>query len=79
MSKEKIENLIYSLENEKDSWHPSSDSKKKAMLDKLKKDLSKFESVVNEEATCCGKCGRVHIKGNCKRPFLKGKSHCRTK
>ena len=129
MSKEKIENLIYSLENEKDSWHPSSDSKKKAMLDKLKKDLSKFESVVNEgrgdletimrvvedmaaedgttveeaaeeiihilritygldamdestvneEATCCGKCGRVHIKGNCKRPYLKGKSHCRTK
>ena len=37
------------------------------------------EAVVNEEATCCGKCGRVHIKGNCKRPFLKGKSHCRTK
>ena len=37
------------------------------------------ESTVNEEATCCGKCGRVHIKGNCKRPFLKGKSHCRTK
>ena len=48
MSKEKIENLIYSLENEKDSWHPSSDSKKKTMLDKLKKDLSKFESVVTE-------------------------------
>jgi len=48
MSKEKIENLIYSLENEKDSWHPSSDRKKKAMLDKLKKDLSKFESVVAE-------------------------------
>ena len=37
------------------------------------------ESTVNEEATCCGKCGRVHIKGNCKRPYLKGKSHCRTK
>ena len=37
------------------------------------------ESTVNEEATCCGKCGRVHVKGNCKRPFLKGKSHCRTK
>ena len=37
------------------------------------------ESTVNEEATCCGKCGRVHIRGNCKRPFLKGKSHCRTK
>ena len=37
------------------------------------------EGVVNEEATCCGKCGRVHVKANCKRPFLKGKSHCRTK
>ncbi len=35
------------------------------------------EESLNEEATCCGKCGRVHIKGNCKRPFLKGKSHCR--
>lgn len=37
------------------------------------------EQALNEEATCCGKCGRVHIKGNCKRPYLKGKSHCRTK
>ena len=45
MTKEKIEGMIWSLENENDSWHPSSDSKKKAMLDKLKKDLSKFESV----------------------------------
>lgn len=35
------------------------------------------EESLNEEATCCGKCGRVHVKGNCKRPFLKGKSHCR--
>jgi len=36
-------------------------------------------SPVNEEkATCCGKCGRVHVKGTeCKRPFLKGKDHCR--
>ena len=42
MSKEKIERLIYSLENQKDSWHPSSDSKKKAMLDKLKEDLSRL-------------------------------------
>ena len=32
---------------------------------------------LNEEATCCGKCGRVHVKGNCKRPFLKGAKHCR--
>ena len=47
MSKEKIERLIYSLENQKDSWHPSSDSKKKAMLDKLKKDLSRLNEIDN--------------------------------
>ena len=33
---------------------------------------------VDEGATCCGKCGRVHVKGTkCKRPFLTGKDHCR--
>ena len=48
MSKEKIEDMIWSLENEVKSWHPSNDSKKKAMLDKLRKKLSKFESVVTE-------------------------------
>ena len=39
----------------------------------------KGSEILNEEATCCGKCGRVHVKGNCKRPYLKGKSHCRNK
>ena len=35
---------------------------------------------LNEGATCCGRCGRVHVKGSgCKRPYLKGKSHCRNK
>ena len=48
MSKEKIEDMIWSLENEVKSWHPSSDSKKRSQIDKLKKDLSKFESIVNE-------------------------------
>jgi hypothetical protein len=37
----------------------------------------KGKEIVNEGATCCGKCGRVHVKGNCKRPYLKGKAHCR--
>ena len=33
---------------------------------------------LKEGATCCGRCGRVHVKGTeCKRPFLKGKDHCR--
>ena len=35
---------------------------------------------LTEGATCCGRCGRVHVKGSgCKRPYLKGKKHCRTK
>lgn len=39
-----------------------------------------MEEVIKEEATCCGRCGRVHVKGSgCKRPYLKGKKHCRTK
>jgi hypothetical protein len=36
------------------------------------------EVVKEEKATCCGKCGRVHVKGTkCKTPYLKGKDHCR--
>ena len=39
-----------------------------------------MEEVIKEEATCCGRCGRVQVKGSgCKRPYLKGKKHCRTK
>ena len=44
-----------------------------------KGELNKDKKDLKEEATCCGKCGRVHVKGNCKRPYLKGKSHCRNK
>ena len=32
------------------------------------------------KATCCGKCGRTHVKGTeCKKPFLTGKDHCRVR
>jgi len=32
------------------------------------------------QSTCCGKCGRKHVKGTkCKTPYLKGKDHCRTR
>jgi hypothetical protein len=36
-------------------------------------------SDINEaKATCCGKCGRVHVKGTeCKKPYLTGKKHCK--
>jgi len=37
-----------------------------------------LEQVNEEKATCCGKCGRVHVKGTkCKTPYLKGADHCR--
>lgn len=37
-----------------------------------------LEQVNEAKATCCGKCGRVHVKGTeCKKPYLKGKDHCR--
>ncbi len=36
------------------------------------------ETIKEEKATCCGKCGRVHVKGTkCKRPYLTGKKHCK--
>ena len=66
--------------------------KKKELESQLEKAVSgigvgqEFDDSVEEskkklteaKATCCGKCGRVHVKGTeCKRPFLKGKDHCR--
>tara|TARA_E500000318_G_scaffold76109_1_gene70707 strand:- start:2241 stop:3998 length:1758 start_codon:yes stop_codon:yes gene_type:complete len=44
------------------------------------RDFDGLKEVIDEGATCCGRCGRVHVKGSgCKRPYLKGKSHCRNK
>lgn len=41
----------------------------------------KPELTMNEvKATCCHRCGRVHVKGTpCKRPYLKGKKSCALK
>ena len=39
---------------------------------------AKKKPLKEEKATCCGKCGRVHVKGTeCKRPYLTGKKHCK--
>jgi len=41
---------------------------------------NKEQGLNEEKSTCCGKCGRKHVKGTkCKTPYLKGKDHCRTK
>tara|TARA_R110000824_G_scaffold18026_6_gene72142 strand:+ start:9933 stop:12023 length:2091 start_codon:yes stop_codon:yes gene_type:complete len=42
------------------------------------KDFTIYKKLNEEKATCCGKCGRVHVKGTkCKTPYLKGAKHCR--
>jgi hypothetical protein len=51
--------------------------RKTGLHDSFKLTLVKKDELT-EGATCCGKCGRVHVKGTkCKRPFLTGKDHCR--
>ena len=71
-----IEKEIKSLQKENPKGYAAEIKKLKVRLAAI--NLSK-KKVIKEEATCCGKCGRVHVKGNCKRPYLKGAKHCRTK
>ena len=40
----------------------------------------KQKHLTESKATCCGRCGRTHVKGTeCKKPFLTGKDHCRVR
>tara|TARA_B110000091_G_scaffold196196_1_gene223423 strand:+ start:9 stop:1052 length:1044 start_codon:yes stop_codon:yes gene_type:complete len=71
-----IEKEIKSLQKENPKGYAAEIKKLKVRLAAI--NLSK-KKVIKEEATCCGKCGREHVKGNCKRPYLKGAKHCRTK
>ena len=50
-------------------------------VDAYKKAIAAISEVLLEsKATCCGKCGRTHVKGTeCKKPFLTGKDHCRVR
>ena len=53
--------------------------KKTGLHDSFKLTLVNKDEL-NEGATCCGRCGRVHVKGSgCKKPYLKGGDHCRNK
>lgn len=48
---------------------------KKEYSNELNKELT--FSINEAKATCCHRCGRVHVKGSgCKRPYLKGKDSC---
>ena len=71
-----IEKEIKLLQKENPKGYAAEIKKLKVRLAAI--NLSK-KKVIKEEATCCGKCGREHVKDNCKRPYLKGAKHCRTK
>ena len=66
--------LYEATKEEEDEFHKK--------LDKLIHDtFGKREGELEEaKATCCHRCGRVHVKGTpCKRPYLKGKDSCAVK
>ena len=50
-------------------------------MDAYKKAVAAINEVLAEtKATCCGKCGRTHVKSTeCKKPFLTGQDHCRVR
>ena len=49
----------------------------KEKADAEAKRLNALQSVNEAKATCCHRCGRVHVKGTpCKKPYLKGKDSC---
>jgi hypothetical protein len=51
----------------------------KDFFSKLQVD-DKVRAVNEAKATCCHRCGRVHVKGTpCKKPYLKGKKSCAIK
>lgn len=41
---------------------------------------TKLQEEANPNSTCCGRCGRFHVKGTaCPKPFLTGEKHCRNR
>ena len=63
-----------------DEWGRGVESYAKTMGD-FYKDRGKTSGTIDEaKATCCHRCGRVHVKGTpCKKPYLKGKKSCAIK
>ena len=52
----------------------------KEKADAEAKRLNALQNVNEAKATCCHRCGRVHVKGTpCKKPYLKGKKSCAIK
>ena len=64
----KLEDRLYKINKQLDDYD-------------MNESLNAPSSLQEEKATCCGRCGRVHIKGNCKKPYLSENSpnHCKNK
>jgi len=83
--KNKNQQLDTSVEEEYKGKHQGSNYRwpmSKATKDRKDADVAaqatKKKPLQEGESTCCGKCGRKHVKGTkCKTPYLKGKDHCR--
>ena len=78
--KKKLDPVLATLE--KKGIISTVDGKRKINdVDAYKKAIAAISEVLAEnKATCCGKCGRTHVKGTeCKKPFLTGKDHCRVR
>lgn len=74
-----LETIISIIQDRASDSGFSEEEEAEEVIDAIKDHYGLEEEVVAEgKATCCGKCGRVHVKGTeCKKPYLKGKDHCR--
>lgn len=71
--------LIDPNDTSAEPFHVNRAQMKQGEVKPVEDDTEEMELNLQEaKATCCGKCGRVHVKGTeCKKPYLTGKDHCR--
>lgn len=63
-----------------DSYHDDCDDCGHEDHDDEEDDDDIDEAKRNPQSTCCGRCGRFHVKGTtCRKPYLTGDRHCRNR
>ena len=74
-----VDNAVQGLKDRVDHVMSGLDREAKAQSD-FYANRGRTSGTIDEAATCCGRCGRTHVKGSgCKKPYLKGGDHCRNK
>ena len=69
---------MFSSESEDDCMSCGHDEEDDDDEDDDEEDLD--EAKPNPQSTCCGRCGRFHVKGTtCRKPYLTGDRHCRNR